>query len=276
VIEEIEEEREMGKKLTLFAVCALLAAGATSAVVRQDLQENVTTASVGDIVQLSTVQGIKTYKVVERYSGRVTTLVDMPGTDTADGVFWTGVQNITRIDFEAGAGTHNGQTIELDGLESQFAGPHYSGSMVLAVGPDHRAEAKTVVNGSGDSAAQGPVNASGSLIYKNVGVEAGLDKNNLALTLGSTSTLTSTTNNWQSETVPQLNNQNVSTQCAVTPVAIDAANGIIERNFTGTIMAQTSPVIQEQELPPVNQAASGALLLGFGVIGAVIAARKRS
>ena len=253
----------MNRKLFLFGFAGLAIASMAAAA------SSPATAAVGDKVQLSTAKGAKTYVVVERYTGTVTTTVDMPGTDTASGVFWTGTQNITDISFEEGAIEYNGKKIDFHGLEKEFIGPHYSGSMVLGVGSDHRAEARTTVNGAGDSAVSGPVEASGTLTYTGVTVDSGLDKSNVALTIGSTSTLTSFTDEWRSSVVSGLNGASVASACRVTPMSADAATGVIERSFSGSIMAEDTGGVSVAATGAGNgrHTLSGALLLAFGLLG---------
>lgn len=233
--------------------------------------------AVGDFVTIRVGGVARRYQVVENYSGFVETKVDMPGIDTANGVFYSGQQNITELTFAPGKVTYQGQNIDFSGLESQFIGPNYSGSMQLNLGPDHLAETNSKVTGNGDSASSGAVEASGTLTYKDVSVLAGTNKDNLALTIGSIATLTSHTSNWKSAVVPELDGRAVSTQCAVKIESLDAATGVIQRSFTGSILADATVIepVEANSLVSLSTKVGSLLMaLGFVFVGLITLPRN--
>lgn len=234
--------------------------------------------TVGETVTLQVGGVARLYKVVETYTGSVETQVAMPGFDTANGVFFTGQQNLTDLTFSPGSVVYRNQNIDFAGFESQFLGSNFAGSMQLNLGPDHLAETSTVLSGTGDAASSGVVAASGTLSYSNLSVLAGTNKDSVLLAVGSVAELTSQTSNWSSTVVPELNGRAVATKCSVQIDSVDAASGIVTRSFSGAILADVGPkviIVEPTALSSLpTRLGSAMILLGLAFVGLAAVPRR--
>jgi hypothetical protein len=169
---------------------------------------------------------------VTTYTGTYTLSLTMPGTPNDFG----------GVDFEASGAASD---LQFDpnsifaGSESAFENTSFTGTLSIPVskGPAN-------VNANCYFSSSGAVNGTWSSSDQGVSLGSNFSASNLDWTVGSTPGGQATNPSWQSNVIPELNNQSVTSGGNGEVTSVDAANGILTVSVSGGVMAA------QQKMPP--------------------------
>jgi hypothetical protein len=202
--------------------------------------------------------------VVETFTGAGTASVSMPGMSNPPYVEFQGqIIAITSVDFASGSVPLQGKMIDFDGWETDFMSMSstYTGGVRIENLPGQIVNAYVfgLVDGGGQH-----YKLSGSTGDLSLGPSFSI--NSLDLTNNSTFQSTCETPDFHLEEMPELEGYMMRTTSSTTITSIDAANGVIDANVSGTIYA----IVQ---IPTLTT--WGFIVLAIGVIGIGITILRR-
>lgn len=167
---------------------------------------------------------------------------------------------VNSIDFSPGAVVFNGQPVDFDGTEPQWIGSSYSGTVAIPIPPTTPA----TVPVTGPFSITGPAvggSVTGTFTIPSLRVGPGFSANNFDIVTPQNVQMRWEFPSFQSPPNPVLNGIQVGfvTDCTLT--SVDAVNGIVTFNGSGTINATVG-------IPTVSPL--GLLALGLCLAGAAV------
>lgn len=203
--------------------------------------------------------------VVEKFSGKVSLSVDLPGSATGTGFKFSGTHLITSLDFEAGARSYKGKSIDLHGHETGFLPTKFSGSMDVS---------PSAGSARGNVSITGGVTATAAVAKSSIAVGKEFAADNLDLIVGdSVRTLADLT--WNSSEYADLNGESLQVSAVDVITSVDAANGVVDATVTGTITGGGVPPQDTSDADP-KKAGIGLGTLIVGLLGSIVTAKRRS
>jgi len=218
----------------------------------------------GFVCLLLSPASAETPVAVETFTGAGTASVSMPGWSNPPYVEFQGqIIAITSADFASGSVPLNGKLIDFDGFETDIMSMSstYTGGVRIENLPGQIVNAYVagLVDGGGQH-----YKLSGSTGDLSLGTNFSI--NSLDLTMNSTFQSTCETPDFHFQALPELEGYMMRTTSSTTITSIDAANGVIDANVSGTIYA----IVQ---IPTLTT--WGFIVLAIGVVGMGITILRR-
>lgn len=202
--------------------------------------------------------------IIEHYTGRAIGTIYRPASIDNGAVTMRWSARLAQLEFDKSVVTFRNTPIDFHGKEAQFLNANYSGT--LRIGTLSGPGLVDVIVRLNEA---GPVKGSSEGILHNVKLGPNFSKDNLDVILGAYDD-TSTTVNWDSNVVPELNGQTISSRQITRLVAFDALSGSVETTFDGVLFVSDSTTRFPIAL------LLGSFLVAAGVILAIWSMRWRS
>ena len=171
---------------------------------------------------------------VESFTGNHVYTITLPGTPAAGGLDFGTSMTFTSLDFSPGSVDFQGQPVDFDGTEADFLATTFSGTTFAPASMGPATVMTTVsltMSGPGTAA-----DFSGS--HSGVELGPGYGSSAADVVVGSGSSYTATSTNWNSSVIPELNGARITIFGSQTTTSVDMLNGIIDGTGDGTITAE--------------------------------------
>jgi hypothetical protein len=192
---------------------------------------------------------------VESFSGTGTCTASLPGTAVGSGVRFQGNLTLNTVDFAPGSMTFEGQPVDFDGKEATFLSSTYADAAISFPSTS----GVVAISGAGNIAG-GAINATVQYQVTNVSLGGSFNPNFFHVLTGPVG-FTASTPAWSSTLIPQLNGATVSSTGSGNITSVDAANGILSLNVSGSVNA----IAAVARVPTVT--VWGLLLMTTGILG---------